>query len=95
MFRDYKNFKISKNNFQLNTKKDNKYKFRNDKIKKKKIIKEKNIEINISGLNANIIKDTSNIKSVKKYGKNKNELLFKDENELIDYINKKYENNKN
>ena len=80
MFRDYKNFKISKNNFQLNTKKDNQFKFRNDKIKKNKIIKEKNIEINISGLNANIIKDKENLKFVKKYGKNKNELLFKDEN---------------
>ena len=36
MFKDYKNFKISKNNLQLNTKKDNKYKLKNNKIKKNK-----------------------------------------------------------
>ena len=94
MFKDYKNFKISKNNLQLNTKKDNKYKLKNNKIKKNKIIKEKNIEINISGINVNINNDTTNLKFTKKNNKNKNELLFKDDNELIDYINNKYENDK-
>ena len=95
MFRDYKNFKISRNNLQLNIKKDNKFRFKNEnKNKKIKNIKEKTIEINISGTNVNINNEMTNLKLTKKNNKNIDNLLFKDENELIDYINKKYEQDK-
>ena len=63
MFRDYKNFKISKNNLQLNTKKDNKFRYKKEnKNKKSKNIKEKAIEININGSNENINNGMTNLK---------------------------------
>ena len=87
-FKDYKNLRITKNSFQLNINKDkNKFRYVN-KYKKNKYIKERPIEINLLGLpDTYINKEVNNLKLNSKL-KNKNNLTFKNINEIADYINK-------
>jgi hypothetical protein len=84
MFKDFRNFRITKNSIQL--KNDNK--LRNDKNRKNK---EKIIEINLTNEMANLELTKKNNLLKKNIRRN---LLFKDENQLIDYINANYNHEK-
>ena len=93
------NFGITKNSFQLNNNnKDNKDKIRvryGNKVKKNSNLKEKTIEINISGTHININNEIKNLKLINKLQQStNNSLLFKDINDLASYINKKYNQEK-
>ena len=95
MFKDLKKFKIINNSMQLITKKDNNL-LRNDRIQKNK---EKTIEIDISHNNLNINNKDTNSELTKKSNINQNNikngnLLFKNEDELIEFINKNYNQEK-
>jgi len=99
ILKDYKNinFRITKNSFQLNNN-NNKDKIRvryGNKVKKNINLKEKTIEINISGTHININNEITNLKLINKLHQNTdNSLLFEDINDLASYINKKYDQEK-
>lgn len=91
------NFRITKNHFQLNNN-YNKDKIRvryGTKVRKNINLKEKTIEINISGTHININNEITNLKLINKLQHStNNSLLFQDINDLASYINKKYNQEK-
>ena len=91
------NFRITKNFFQLNNN-NNKDKIRVrycNKGRKNVNLKEKTIEINISGTHININNEITNLKLINKLQQStNNSLLFNDINDLASYINKTYNQEK-
>lgn len=98
IFKDYKNinFRITKNSFQLNNNNKDKIRVRyGNKVRKNINLKEKTIEINISGTHININNEITNLKLINKMQQSTdNSLLFQDINDLASYINKKYNQEK-
>lgn len=91
------NFKIFKNSIQIISTTNNKDKIKSRYgYKKSKNIKQKIIEVYLYGNKSNINNEITNLKVTKIMNKNQqnNNLIFKDINELIDFINNKYDQEK-